>query len=158
MNGAGYKAQESDSLKNAALTLKFHPVKSVTTAVGYAVEGIPLSKLDFSGAAKKLTAMAAYNFSKPAEGIVFVEYANNSESSSTPGGISIGGQSQVLADTVLFGRVDNYKKYSSDYVYNLYGFEYNWGKNVKLAIDYRNETKDGAPWNNVLALNSQVKW
>ncbi|MBU0671876.1 MAG: hypothetical protein KJ732_02480 [Candidatus Margulisbacteria bacterium] len=158
MNGAGYKSAETDSLKNAALTLVAEPVEGVTAAVGYAIEGIPLSKLDTSSAAKKLTAMTAYNFNIPASGLVFVEYANNTDSSTTPGGTSIGGQYEILDSTNLFGRIDNYKKSGSAYVYNIYGIEYNWGSNIKLALDYRNETKDGAEYNNVIAIDTRVKW
>lgn len=160
MNGAGYKSAETDTLKNLALTLKVVPVmwdkkNKLTVAAGYVYEGLDLSSFDTGAATKKLTAMAGYNFSR---GILFVEYANNSASSATPGGTSVGGQYQLLANTNLFGRIDNYKKSGSDYVYNIAGVEYNWGKNVKLALDYRNEIKAGAEFNKVIAVNTRVKW
>src|SRR3989339_694943 len=159
MNGADYKSAETNTSKNIALKIKAQPFawdkNKVTVAAGYVYEGLDLSSFNTGTATKKLTAMAALNF---ARGILFAEYANNADSSTTPGGTSVGGQYELVGNTNLFGRLDNYKKSGSNYVYTIAGLEYNWGKNVKLALDYRNETKDGADYNNVMAVNTRVKW
>ncbi|NQU17696.1 MAG: hypothetical protein HQ564_06470 [Candidatus Saganbacteria bacterium] len=155
MNGSGYKDAETNTGKDVGLTLKLVPLMwgkkdYVTTAIGYLVEDVP------DGLAKKLTAMTSYQFSKPRKGIVFVEYASQADSAT--GGIAIGGQYQIISDTNIFGRLDNYKKSGSDYVQNIVGAEYSWGENVKLALAYTNETKDGAVNAKKVGVYSRVKW
>ncbi|MEA3493513.1 MAG: hypothetical protein U9R38_03895 [Candidatus Margulisiibacteriota bacterium] len=161
MNGSGYKKAESNGGKDIGLTLKTEPVRwgkkdYITTAVGFLVEDVPLSSLDTSGLAKKATAMVSYAFSKPAKGIAYAEYANQLES--TNGGLSVGGQYQVCQDTNAFARIDNYKKSGSDYVLRIAGVEYNWGKNVKLALDYQHETKNSADNSKKVAIHTRIKW
>jgi hypothetical protein len=128
----------------------------VTLAGGVAIEDLTLSSFNTSDAAKKLTAMASYAFTKPGKGIVFGEYANQLEAQND--GYSIGGQYEVLTDTNLFARLDGFKKSGDDYAQNILGVEYNWGKNVKIALDYQHETKNSADKSKIIAIHSRVKW
>jgi len=161
MNGEGYKSAEANQGKDLGVTLMTEPVRwgekdFVTVALGYLVEDVPLSTFNLNGLAKKLTAMSAYNFTVPAPGIVFVEYANQQDAN--VGGYCFGGQYQVLDQTNLFGRYDSYKKSGSDYAQQIYGIEYLWGSNTRLALDYQHETKGSADNAKKIYLHSEVKW
>lgn len=161
MNGSGYKSAENNAGKDIGLTLKMKPVAwgkkdYVTIAAGGLIEDMGLTSFNFSDCTKKLSAMGAYNFTKPIKGILFAEYANQLESET--GGIAVGGHVQVAPDTNLFGRVDSYNKSGDQYSQQIVGVEYNWGKNVKLALDYHLETKNSAEDTAQVAIHTRVKW
>ena len=156
MNGNGYKTKESNNGKDIALALITNPIDEVTLAVGYMAEDVALSSFQLDGLVKKLTAMGAYKFSDPLSGLVFVESA--SQQDSKEGGYSVGGQAEILDKTNLFGRYDSFNHGGADYIANIVGVEYNWGSNVKLAIDYQADTKNGADNSDKIYLHTRVKW
>lgn len=166
VNGEGYKKEEANGGKDVALTLKMEPMRwgkkdYVITAVGYMVEDMGLRNFDMTGKTKHLTAMAAYHFSKPG-GVVFVDYSDKAEGEE--GGTSIGGQYKILPDTYVFGRLDNWKGNAkdsgSDTQNTICGVEYNWGKNVKIALNYQHERDltNSTDDEKLLQLSTRVKW
>jgi hypothetical protein len=160
MNGSGYKSGESNSGKDLGLRLDSVVTdfdgNKVTVGLGYLAEDVSLSFPKLDGIVKKATVMAAWQFSFPADGLLFAEYANQLESSN--GGLSVGGQYMVLEDVNLIGKLDNFKNSGVEYQWQVLGLEYLWGKNLKLALDYQNETKDGKDNARTINLHSEVKW
>jgi len=160
MNGNGYKISESNSGKDIGINLNSEPLfwgekDKVTVGIGYLVEDA-FDSTSFGGLVQKATAMAAYEFSAPSSGLVFGEYYT--AKNSTDGGASVGGQYQVVTDTNLFGRYDNYKKSGSDYNLLIAGVERNWGSNVKIALDYQLQNKNSAEDSKKLYVHTRVKW
>jgi len=180
MNGEGYKKPEGDANgdKHLAVTIKTEPVRwgksdVVTSAIGWYVEDYPIKK-DQNPASRDLTnaltAMTSYAFTKPGKGLVFVEgYLGNmvpaapADKTTLASGVSIGGQYQLIPDVNAFGRFDNFDPDASfanmdKKLLTVFGVEYNWGANVKLALDWQNEQKDGVDQKKSINVHTRVKW
>ncbi|MBU0573186.1 MAG: hypothetical protein ABIJ26_08430 [Candidatus Margulisiibacteriota bacterium] len=162
MNGSGYKEAEGNPEKNFAIRLDSVPYSynsgKVTVGLGAYAQDVSINGGDNDGLFKSLNLMAAWDFSFPGNGRLFTEYARATKIE----GLSAGGQYEFLPDWVVFGRIDSYDKDMSKsgdtYGLNIYGVEYKWGKNIRLALDYQNETQKGADKTKILALHSEVKW
>ncbi|MBU0762166.1 MAG: cell envelope integrity protein TolA [Candidatus Altiarchaeota archaeon] len=163
MNGNGYMLPEDNPEKNLALRLDTQPVyrdeyNNLTVGVGFYARDLSITGGENSDLFKALNVMGALQFESPSDGVIFAEYARATNQE----GMSFGGQYGVGENFALFGRLDNYDMDRStsgvDYTKSIYGIAYNWGENVKLALDYQNEQKNGADSVKIIGVHSQVAW
>jgi hypothetical protein len=179
MNGGGFKNDETSANnygKTAAIRIntdavRFSDKDKITAGVGYSVKEYPFevgSHQDYDKLESVLSVLAGWNFTSPASGVVFIEGFGKKNAGSNwnilSTGMSLGGRYQIARDILLFGRIDNYQPSANDDIsqeknLNIFGLEYDWGKNVRLALDQQLELKeahkkDKFTWN----IHTEVKW
>ena len=159
MNGPGYKKAEDNGYKDVAITFKANPLSwgnkdKITAAVG-----LHLDDTGKPGQVSTTTVMAGWQFSQPANGILFAEYGAATDDEIA---FSVGGDYEVIPNVSLFARMDNYdpntQNSSDEKNLDIVGIEYNWGKNVKIAFDYQVGLTGGNEDVKTIAIHSRVKW
>jgi len=140
LNGTGYKAAETDGAKTVGLRLNSEIYPEVTVALG---SQVPVSS---SGTGNKvINALAAY---KTKASAAYFEYLYGTGIS----GYSLGGIYEILSGIKIFGRLDNYdpdRSVANNQIdRQLAGVSYDWGKNVKLALDYQSASYGSAASSN----------
>ncbi|MCX5726393.1 MAG: hypothetical protein NT030_04300 [Candidatus Saganbacteria bacterium] len=167
MNGTGDKKPEDNPQKNFAIRFGAEPFvfgenDKVTTSVGFYVKDYPVNGGETNDLFNVATALAAWEFSRPSRGLFFGEGFVGNASGLVSNGVSIGAQYELIPDVVLFGRIDSHDPDSSisDDLKNLniLGIEYNWGKNIRIALDYQNDKLAGNDSSKTLNVHSEVKW
>jgi hypothetical protein len=167
LNGTGYKAVESNSGKAVAL-------RANTTAYdagdnGKAVVGAMLnvenltSSLDPSSSNKQAALELAY---KHDLGTANFEYVTGSHSNKKIGGTSVGGIFNVgtalnfLPNLNLFARVDSYdpdaNAANNEIARTFYGVTYDWGKDIKIALDQQTSQTGSGAQTAILYLHTSI--
>lgn len=141
MNGAGYKSPETDSRKNAALRIN-STVYQNDTLGSIMVGGFgQLAGISFSGTdnstAKQIGVLVAY---KQSLGTAYIEYLYGTGIS----GYSLGGIYKFYPGFNAFARGDHYdpnRSIANDEIdRNFFGIIYDWGKDIRLALDLQSFT------------------
>ncbi|MDD5594178.1 MAG: hypothetical protein PHG97_05520 [Candidatus Margulisbacteria bacterium] len=167
LNGTGYKATESDSKKAVGLrvnTTAYDAGDNGKVIVGAManVEGLNTS-FDPSTSNKQAALELAY---KHDLGAANYEYVTGSKSSkkivgSSLGGIfNIGSAFNFLPNLNVFARVDNYDPdttlANNEIARTFYGVTYDWGKDIKLALDQQTMQTGSGATTAILYLHTSV--
>lgn len=169
LNGTGYATNESDGKKAVA----FRANSTVYDAgdlgkviVGaYAnIESLTPSDLSFNGSNKQGGFSLGYQHDN---GKVFYEYITGSKRNKKISGYSLGGTLDinktfgVLPGVGLFARMDSYTPDTSgannDKKKSFYGVTYDWGKDVKFALDMQNAQTGNGATTSIVYLHSMIQ-
>ena len=167
LNGTGYKAAESDSKKAYAMrvnTTAYDAGDNGKVIVGAMVnvDGMNTS-FDPSTSTKQGALELAY---KHDLGAANFEYVTGSKSGAKINGTSLGGIFNVgtalnfLPNLNLFARVDNYDPNTNvannEISRTFYGVTYDWGKDIKLALDQQTAQTGSGATTSILYLHTAV--
>ena len=167
LNGTGYKAAENDSKKAMAMrvnTTAYDAGDNGKVIVGAMVNAEGLnSSLDPSTSNKQGAFELAY---KHDLGAANFEYVTGSHSNKKIGGSSIGGIFNVgtalnfLPNLNVFARVDNYdpdtNAANNEIARTFYGVTYDWGKDIKLALDQQTAKTGSGAQTAIMYLHTSV--
>ncbi|MFA5113355.1 MAG: hypothetical protein WC529_03545 [Candidatus Margulisiibacteriota bacterium] len=167
LNGTGYATNESDGKKAVALRLNTTAYdagdngKVLLGAFGN-VESLK-SDFSFNGSMKQAGLDLVY---KHDLGAANLEYVTGSKSSKKINGYSLGGIFNVgtalgfLPDLSLFARLDNYDPSAAasndEKKKTFYGVTYDWGKDVKLALDMQTAQTGSGTTTSILYAHSSI--
>ena len=167
VNGTGYSAAESDSKKALAarINLTVYADENIGnfTVGGYGnVEALD-TNLKLSSSNKQAGLGFAYQHTL---GRAFLEYVTGSKSNYKISGYSLGGAlnlgnlTDMLAGYSLFARADQYdpntNKANDQKNKSFYGITYDWGKDVKFALDMQNAQTGGGATTGIVYLHSMI--
>ena len=172
MNGSGFKAAETNPEKNFAVTFSGDPLtldksNKISAALGVYVKDVPVDGKspnhgETSDLYNSINGLAAWQFTNIGNGVLFAEYMLGNNAGSLSDGLSVGGQYEIWPSVNLLARVDDYDPsadQSNDHrVLDIFGVEYKWGTDVRMALDWQCETTGDAPVSKKTSLHTEVKW
>jgi hypothetical protein len=169
LNGTGYATNESNSKKALSCRLN-STIFDGGDVYGKVILGLfgnieeVSSGLAYNGSAKQGGLAVSYQHEI---GRVFAEYLTGSKSSKKVGGTSLGGVLNLgtligaLPGFSAFCRVDQYDPdtnvANNDKNKSFYGLTYDWGKDVKFALDMQNSWVGNGATTSVAYLHSLIQ-
>lgn len=168
LNGTGYATSESDSKKAVAarfnaIVYESESAGKVTLGVFGNVESLN-SSINLSGSNKQAGLGIGYQHEL---GRAYLEYVTGSKSNKKVSGYSLGGVFdlggvfEAMRGYNLFARIDNYdpdtNASNNEKNKSFYGITYDWGKDVKMALDLQNSQTGNGSTTSIMYLHSMIQ-